>query len=219
MRHLDMHFSALALQKRLGRSVRPDDLAEPRIGVEDERVASLARLIAGSARGREPRTLSERADQRAPLSRLRHQGGRRKRRPALSRALLRLATDYIDGTSWSRSGSVTLPISSTSPRASSVMPSRLPPACRHIGGSLNGGLRAPRISCSQESRTSARSRRSAASRTKPFQSRVPDRCWYHPRCLASQRQTRPVTPIAVGSALVDSDKNPNSGQEHAIRSL
>lgn len=98
IRHLDLHFSEEALRSRFGRALPYHKLGEPRLAFEDERIASLARLIAEECGGDEARhDLYAQGLVNALLVLLfdiRPEAGRR--RPALSRAQLRIATEFID---------------------------------------------------------------------------------------------------------------------------
>lgn len=98
MKHLDLHMSEVSIMRRFGRALRRENLVEPRLGLEDERVATLARLIAGTLEADHPShdlyldgltnaLLSLLFDVRAET---------RKRRPALSRSQLRLVMDHVD---------------------------------------------------------------------------------------------------------------------------
>ncbi|AZO79279.1 MULTISPECIES: AraC family transcriptional regulator [unclassified Bosea (in: a-proteobacteria)] len=47
IRHLDLHFDAATVSERLGEALSPERLAQPRIAFSNERILTLARLIAG----------------------------------------------------------------------------------------------------------------------------------------------------------------------------
>lgn len=96
LRHLDIHFNSLSLQRRLGRSLRIDDLEEPRLGLEDGRGAALAGLIAEAIEG-DAHELYLDGLTNALLCLVFDIGpDTRKRRSALSRSQLRLALDHIE---------------------------------------------------------------------------------------------------------------------------
>ena len=98
IKHLDLHMSEVSIRRRFGRALRRENLVEPRLGLEDERVATLARLIAATLEADQPchdlyldgltnALLAVLFDVRTET---------RKRRPALSRAQLRVVMDHVD---------------------------------------------------------------------------------------------------------------------------
>lgn len=99
LRHLDVHFDPAALAERLSEDVDFDRLAAPRLAVQDERVLSLARLIAAECEAPDARhdlygdglTVALLVDV-LQLSRRRAE----KRRTPLTSWQLRRVTDFIE---------------------------------------------------------------------------------------------------------------------------
>ncbi|WP_421914093.1 helix-turn-helix domain-containing protein [Mesorhizobium sp.] len=99
IRHLDLHFDEAMLRRRFGRSLDHETLHVPRIQFRDDRVATLAGLIAAEC------------DNNRPMHELYGEGllnalfvslfqierpTAARRRPPLARHKLRLVTEYID---------------------------------------------------------------------------------------------------------------------------
>lgn len=98
IKHLDLHLSEVSVRRRFGRALRRDDLAEPRFGLNDPRMIALAGLLAEALEAEMPASdlyLDGLANALlALLFGLQADAG--KRRPALSRAQLRTAREYIE---------------------------------------------------------------------------------------------------------------------------
>lgn len=98
IRHLDLHFNEDSLRSRFGRALPEHRLQELRLAFEDERIAGIAGLVAEECAGTQARhELYAQGLINALLVLLfdiRPESG--PRRPALSRAQLRAATEFID---------------------------------------------------------------------------------------------------------------------------
>lgn len=98
LRHLDLHFEEAALGRRFGKALSRDRLHEPRLDLQDDRIAHFAALIAAECAAPEPmHDLYGDGLVNALLALLFEiSADRGRRRSALSRAHLRLVTEYIE---------------------------------------------------------------------------------------------------------------------------
>jgi len=97
IRHLDLHFDAAKVSERLGEALSPDLLMQPRIMFSNERIQTLARLIAGECA--EPHARHDLYGDGLVLAVLIDLFGVRssapRRRTPLTSWQLKAATDYI----------------------------------------------------------------------------------------------------------------------------